>query len=157
MKAVNCPPNYYGNPLNGQCVQHCPSVGGVQLFSDTNPNVKMCVYVCPEGYYIQNETSNWTCVTSCAAYSDRFLDFVQMKCVQNCPNGTYSFLTNRTCISRCPDGLFGDPFLKKCASGCTNNYFSDSTTNMCVPVCPYGYFGDISASRVCAVTCSVAT
>ena len=54
VKSTSCPAGQYGNPLNGLCVQYCPMVGTVQLFADMNPNVKMCVYVCPNNYYIMN-------------------------------------------------------------------------------------------------------
>lgn len=54
LKSTDCPPNYWGNPINGQCVQYCPVVSGVQMYADKNPNVKMCVYVCPTNYFIQN-------------------------------------------------------------------------------------------------------
>jgi len=126
------------------------------MFADTNPNVKLCVYVCPTGYYIRNETNDWTCVTTCLGTPNRFIDYVSMKCVASCPNGTFSF-SNGTCLTKCPSSSYGDPFLNKCDSTCTNNYFRDPTTRMCVPVCPYGYFGDISDSRTCSQVCSVAT
>lgn len=54
MASKNCPGGQYGNPLNGQCVQNCPLVGTVQLFANTDPNIKMCVYICPNNYYMQN-------------------------------------------------------------------------------------------------------
>lgn len=54
VKSTACPPNYYGNPVNGQCTLYCPIVNGVQMFANMNPNVKMCVYSCPPNYYMQN-------------------------------------------------------------------------------------------------------
>ena len=156
VKSQNCPSGQWGNPWNGQCVTHCPSSGGVQLFADMNPNVKMCVYYCPKNYYIQNETNNWKCVSDCTGVANRFIDYISMKCVQNCPNGTFAY-SNGTCLTKCPTNSYGDPFLNKCDSTCTGNYFTDPTTQMCVPVCPYGYFGDKTAGYHCYQTCSVAT
>lgn len=155
VRSQDCAAGQYGNPLNGQCVQYCPMVSGVQLFADMNPDVKMCVYVCPNNYYIQNETNNWTCVSTCLGISNRFIDYTTMKCVSYCPNGTFSY-SNGTCLTKCPAGTYGNPFLNKCDSGCTNSYFADPTTNMCVPICPYGYFGDTNG-MICRTTCSVAT
>jgi hypothetical protein len=79
-----------------------------------------------------------------------------MRCVSNCPNGSFSF-TNGTCLTSCPPNFFGDPFLRKCDSTCTSNYFSDPTIRMCVPVCPYGYFGDITGGYKCVTTCTILT
>ena len=58
------------------------------MYSDTNPNVKMCVYVCPDGYYIQHVANNWTCVTTCLA--NTYIDYVTSKCVGTCPHGSFS-------------------------------------------------------------------
>lgn len=54
VKSKNCPTDRYGDPTTGLCVEHCPIYNGVQLFIDDNPNRKMCVYVCPDGFYQQN-------------------------------------------------------------------------------------------------------
>lgn len=58
-----CPNGFYGDPVNGICTNNCPGTVSVQMFADTNPNIKMCVYVCPKGFYIQNITANRTCVS----------------------------------------------------------------------------------------------
>lgn len=65
VKAKDCPTGQYGNPIDGTCVDTCPLVGSVQLYADTNANVKMCVYVCPSGYYMETVAGKPTCVTSC--------------------------------------------------------------------------------------------
>lgn len=54
VKSKNCPASEYGDPVTGRCAAQCSSVNGQQLFIDDNPNRKICVYVCPTGYYRQN-------------------------------------------------------------------------------------------------------
>ena len=119
-------------------------------------NVKMCVYVCPTGYYIQNLTNNWKCVSSCASL---FIDYVGKKCVSTCPDGTYAHSTQE-CLIECPDTFFADPVNHKCAGDCDDaaGYFADPTTKTCVQVCPHGYFGDSSSgSKICELQCQDAT
>lgn len=117
----------------------------------------MCVYVCPEGYYIQNLTDDWRCVDNCSEVDpDLYIDYVSKICVTQCPDGTYSYSTNQ-CLTNCPDGSFADPDNHKCDVDCnnTNNgYYADPTTNMCVPQCPFGYFGDDSTGpKLCEQEC----
>lgn len=95
VKSIHCPANEYGNPLTGNCVADCPGNGILELFADTNPNVKLCVYVCPKGYYIQNITGSRECVLSCPA--TYYIDYVRRSCVQNCSEGTFSF-NNGSCV-----------------------------------------------------------
>lgn len=154
VRAQACPGTTVGDPFTGACTSTCSTTASGQTFSDLNPSVKLCVFICPTNFYIQNITGNFTCVTGCLA--SYFIDYVTMRCVQNCPNGTFSF-TNGTCLSSCPSGSFGDPLLNKCDSSCSGGLFSDPPTGMCVPVCSYGYFGDITGGRRCLRTCSVTT
>ena len=95
VKAKDCPPGEYGDPINKVCTLHCPSVAatGVQLFADTDSNVKMCVYVCPEGFYIKNITNAWECVSECGT-SSMYIDYVDKKCVTDCPDGTFAHTSN---------------------------------------------------------------
>lgn len=86
--ATSCPSQHYGDPVNGICTTNCPGTVSVQMFADTNPNVKMCVYVCPKGFYIQNITSNRTCVPACLPNS--FINYVTNMCVTNCSVGTFA-------------------------------------------------------------------
>lgn len=83
-----CPSGFYGDPLNGVCTNNCPGNSSVQMFADTNPNVKMCVFVCPNGFYIQNITSNRTCVSTCL--SNYYINYVTKTCVSNCSVGTFA-------------------------------------------------------------------
>lgn len=125
------------------------------MYSDQNPNVKMCVYVCPDGYYRQNRTNNWTCVTSCL--SNQFIDYVTMTCVTECPTGSYAY-SNGTCLNSCPASTFADPNSPpKCQATCSGGLFSDPTTRTCVSKCPHGYFGDITNGYTCQQTCTVNT
>ena len=154
VNATSCPANTYGDPINGVCAAHCPSPNGNQMFADTNPNVKMCVYICPEGYYIQNISNNWTCVTTCLA--NYYIDYVTDTCVATCPHGSFSH-TNGQCLNECPSpAFFANPLTDQCDAACTANYFADPTTQTCVPVCPHGYFGDTNG-YTCVQTCTVAT
>lgn len=57
------------------------------MYGDNNTDVKMCVYVCPDGYYSQNLTNNYLCVDDCGSL---FIDYVNKKCVSVCPDGTYA-------------------------------------------------------------------
>lgn len=63
---VGCPAGNYGDPVSKACTTACTGTASIKLFADTNPNVKMCVYVCPIGYYAQTTPSR-TCVTTCTA------------------------------------------------------------------------------------------
>lgn len=100
------------------------------MYSDRNPNVKMCVFVCPNGYYIQHLANNWTCVTTCIN-NNYFIDYVNKKCVLTCPAGYYAY-SNGSCLTACPSPLYANPFLRVCDSSCTHGYFSDPTTRFCV-------------------------
>ena len=92
VKSIDCQSGYYGDPINKVCTQHCPTVSAtVQLFADKNPNVKMCVYVCPDGYFIQNDTNAWECVSNC---TPKFADYIDKKCVTTCPDGTFAHSDN---------------------------------------------------------------
>jgi len=152
--STDCPSTYYGDPLNRVCTQNCPGNSTVQLFSDTNSNVKMCVYYCPTGYYRQNITGNRTCVTNCLP--NYYIDYTNDICTQTCPNGTFSYL-NGSCLSACPTPYYADNVLHICDTTCASGKFRDSTTNYCVVQCPPGYFGDITGGYICVKTCSVAT
>lgn len=103
IKSTECPSGQYGNPLTGTCTANCPGDGSIELFADTNPNVKKCVYVCPESFYIQNITGNRTCVSSCLA--TYFINYVTRMCVKNCSAGTFA-LNNGSCVSACPSPFF---------------------------------------------------
>ena len=51
----------------------------------------MCVYVCPDGYFIQNDTNAWECVANC---TPKFADYIDKKCVTTCPDGTFAHSDN---------------------------------------------------------------
>jgi hypothetical protein len=61
---LGCPAGEYGDPINKLCTSACPGSATIKMYADTNPNIKMCVYVCPIGYYSQTTPSR-ECVTSC--------------------------------------------------------------------------------------------
>ena len=151
---TGCPASTYANPVTGTCSQYCSSVNGVQMFADTNANRRICVYVCPTGFYQQNESNAWLCVSGCI--SNRWIDYVSMACVATCPSGSYSF-SNGSCVSKCSGSLYADPFTRNCSTSCSNSYFSDPSSSTCVSLCPPGYFGDITGGYKCTQTCSVAT
>lgn len=154
VNATKCPSGYYGDPLNDICTNNCPGNITTQMFADTNPNVKMCVYICPSGYYRQNITNNRTCVNKCLA--NYFIDYVNLICVSTCPNGTYAY-TDGSCRSYCPSGFYADADLHICNTTCDNNNFRDPVNNFCVAQCPPGYFGDVSGNYLCVKTCSIST
>lgn len=153
VNATACPANFYGDPSTGNCVNNCPGSAG-QLFADTNPNVKLCVYICPDGFYRQNITNNRTCVSSCLP--NTYIDYINLICVSTCPAGTYAYL-NGTCLKSCPTNFYGDSSLHTCDTVCTGGKFRDVVNNFCVVQCPPGYFGDITGGYICRTTCSVAT
>jgi len=103
VKSTQCPTNQYGNPLTGACVSDCPGNGTTELFADTNPNVKMCVYVCPYSFYIQNITGSRLCVSSCQP--SYYINYVDKICVKNCSAGTFA-LNNGSCVSACPSPFY---------------------------------------------------
>lgn len=154
VNATTCPAGSYASPFTGSCVTDCPNNSTVQTYADTNPNVNLCVYMCPVGFYKQNLTNNHTCVSSCL--TNYFIDYINLICVQNCPNGSYSYV-NGSCLMACPSGFYANPILNLCNTTCANSTFRDPTTNFCVVVCPPGYFGDISGNYICVKTCSVST
>ena len=105
VNATSCPTTTYGDPLNQVCTADCPASSTIQMFADTNPNVKLCVYICPAGYYQQNLINNHTCVSICLA--NYFIDYVNLLCVATCPNGSYAY-TNGSCVKSCPTGFYAD-------------------------------------------------
>jgi len=124
------------------------------MFADTNPNVKLCVYICPKNFYRQNLTSNRTCVSQCLA--NYFIDYINLICVSTCPNGSYAYV-NGTCLTNCPGGFYADANLRICNTTCASGNFRDVVNNFCVVQCPPGYFGDITGGYICVKTCSVST
>ena len=157
VNATSCPANTYGDPLSGDCVANCPNTVSVKTYSDRNPNVKLCVYVCPANFYQQDIADNYTCVSACL--TNYFIDFFTYACVQNCPNATYSYDygNNGVCLTSCPNSFYADPLLNACKSTCTGGRFRDATNNFCVLLCPPGYFGDVTAGYICNAVCSVST
>ena len=165
VKATKCPAAApYGNPLTGLCVNDCPGDATTQLFADTNPNVMLCVYVCPAGYYIQNISSSpRICVPSCTANYN--INYVTNTCVQNCSAGTFAI--SGTCLQSCPSPYYAQNSSTVsgiCVQQCSGGKFRDSTTRTCVPQCPPGYFGDITGdvsdatgTYICKKTCFVST
>lgn len=154
VNATSCPSGLIGDPISQTCVPNCVFNSTIQMYSNTNPNVNLCVYVCPPNYYKQNSTGNNTCVSSCLTNS--FIDFVNGICVGTCPKGSYSNL-NGTCLPTCTSGYYANPFTNRCATSCTNQTFTDPTSNFCVFRCAPGYFGDVTGGYVCVKTCSVST
>lgn len=154
VNATSCPIGTYGSAFTGACETDCPNNSTLQTYSDTNPNVKLCVFVCPRGFYKQDIGANHTCVSSCM--TNYFIDYVNLICVDTCPNGSYAYV-NGSCLMGCPNGFFADAKLRKCSSTCGNGTFRDSTTNFCVTMCPPGYFGDITGNNSCVKTCSSTT
>jgi hypothetical protein len=63
----------------------------------------MCVYVCPDGYYIQNITGNRTCVQTCLP--NYYINYVSKICVTNCSVGTFA-LNNGSCVFSCPSPFY---------------------------------------------------
>jgi len=147
-------PGYYGDPLNVICTNNCPGNTSVQMFANTNPNVKMCQYICPGGYFRQNMINNRTCVSGCL--SNYYIDYVNLICVTTCPNGTYAYL-NGSCLFACPNTFYADSTLHICNTVCAGGKFRDSTSNFCVSQCPPGYFGDITGGYICNKICSIVT
>jgi hypothetical protein len=154
VNATSCPAGYYGDPLAHVCTQNCPGNSTTQMFADTNPNVKLCVYICPYGYYRQNITNNRTCVNQCLP--NYFIDYTNQLCVTTCPSGTFAYL-NGSCLNRCPTGFYADPNSSMCNSTCNGGNFRDPTNSYCVAQCSPGYFGDVSGGYLCVKTCSVTT
>jgi proprotein convertase subtilisin/kexin type 5 len=154
VNATQCPSGYYGDPLNVVCTASCPGNSSVQMFANTDPNIKMCQYICPNGYYRQNISSNRTCVSSCL--SNYYIDYVNLICVTTCPSGTYAYL-NGSCLFACPSLFYGDSSLRICNTTCANGKYRDVTSNFCVTQCPPGYFGDSTGGYICTKTCSVST
>lgn len=154
VNATTCPTSMYGDIITGQCTTDCTNTASIQTYADTNPNVKLCVYICPRNFYRQKIPTNNTCVSSCL--TNYFIDYINLICVQTCPNGTYAYL-NGSCLSACPGGFYADDNLNICNTTCANNRFRDGTKNFCVSMCPPGYFGDMSNLYTCRLNCSNTT
>lgn len=154
VNATSCPVDFYGDPVNRVCTNNCPGNSTTQLFADTNPNVKLCVYICPAGFYRQNITTNRTCVRECLA--NYFIDYTNLICVSTCPNGTYAY-ANGSCLTKCPNSFYADSNTNMCNSTCNGGKFRDPTNNFCVSQCSPGYFGDITGGYVCVKTCGTST
>ncbi|CAL6082734.1 Conserved_hypothetical protein [Hexamita inflata] len=107
-----CPENYYIHTVNGvkQCVSSCKALG-MAVSNDGIYCVDECVF-----YRYQN--GEFFCYDMCLDY-DNYLqienktycypdcgnqnyDPVADKCVDKCPNGTYSYY--RLCLAQCPTG-----------------------------------------------------
>lgn len=159
VNATSCSNGTYGDPYSGACVSDCnPTNSSLQTYANTNPNVKLCVLVCPPNFYKQNMYLNHTCVSSCL--TNFFIDYATLTCVAICPNGSYAHSTGE-CLTSCPNGLYADDDSHLCRSTCVNGTFRDDTSNFCVSKCPAGYFGDITGNGstinntyMCVKTCS---
>lgn len=111
----DCPNGEYGDPINKICTSNCPGTTTIKMFADTNVNVKMCVYVCPLGYYAE-ATPSRKCVTTCTT---GFINDVTRECVSICPPGTFSETSPvAKCVTKCSGGLYAynssTPFCTTC-------------------------------------------
>ena len=154
VNAINCPASEYGDPHNQTCVTDCPNNSTLKTYANTNPNVKLCVMVCPANFYKQDLTDNHTCVPQCLP--NYFIDYVSAVCVGTCPNGSFAYL-NGSCLSSCPAGWFADDALHICNTTCAGGTFRDPTSRYCVNTCPPGYFADITSGYICVTICSNVT
>jgi proprotein convertase subtilisin/kexin type 5 len=73
-----------------------------------------------------------------------------MRCVTQCPSGSYGNNQNWTCIGNCPAEVFGYKLdlANLCVEECPPPYFAFVSTRNCVTNCGAGLFGD-TATRTC--------
>lgn len=91
-----CPSGSYADSMNRRCIDVC---SGVQygFYNVTNQD-RLCMYVCPEGFY-----GYWPNKT----------------CMAVCPDGTYGQNTTNTCVDVCPEGSYADDFEHLCVRNCS--------------------------------------
>ena len=68
-----------------------------------------------------------------------------MRCIAQCPPGSYADNSTWKCVPICPSNpaLYGDIVARVCVINCPNSYYGDDSTRTCVPVCatsPVVYF-----------------
>ena len=124
-----CPDPYFGvnSTTNYYCTQYCPT-GEYKYVSDDG-SVRMCVDVCPDGY---------------------FGDSLTMACVEECPDYHYGNPGDNLCILDCQP-LYADDSLKQCVEVCVDEGTTASNTSYhCQDQCDYGEF---ELDKVCETGC----
>ena len=121
----------YADNSTYTCVSQCPS--SPNYYSD--PISGNCVLFCPEGLY--SETAGRTCTPYCSV---GFADNYTRRCVGTCPSSedTYADPTTRTCVKECPDGMVARNDTQTCVTytSCPSNTWSDLKSKHCVSRCP---------------------
>lgn len=61
-----------------------------------------------------------------------------MRCVAQCPPGSYADNSTWRCVARCPSNpaLYGDVNSRVCVINCPNNFYGDDSSRTCVLTCP---------------------
>uniref|UniRef100_A0AAR2IV67 P/Homo B domain-containing protein n=1 Tax=Pygocentrus nattereri TaxID=42514 RepID=A0AAR2IV67_PYGNA len=122
-------------------------------------NNHMCVAMCPDGYYSDQDTRECvkcyvTCATCQGHHSTNCLTCkaghfrLGNSCVENCPPSFYGNTTNGTC-EVC------DPSCAECSGsgnshclGCRDGYFLLAQKGICLHTCPSNYFPN-TQEKVC--------
>jgi hypothetical protein len=112
-------------------------------------NMNLCVSICPEGFFTNNNLSCSKCLDNCKECSNRY------EC-EECLTGYYYDNVVKGCliipINKCNEGssLNGEFVCTKCA----NDYYRiDSDIEPCVPECPESYYPDYTNDIISCIQC----
>ncbi|CAD8214253.1 unnamed protein product [Paramecium pentaurelia] len=124
---MGCPMGTYNLQYTKLCLSCYPGCATCK-----NGNYNGCL-TCSVGYFMNGGT---TCINSCIIEPDLVQDWVNGKCVQQCPQGTY--------IRTLDSGALA------CTEDCPKYYYS----NICVSACPSQTYLDKQICKSCAGPCS---
>ena len=155
----------------------CGELTGTFGFDNLTSGYKVCLAVCPSGYFSENVTR--TCTTLCPfspvqlyAYNgtkecmpycnDSYADDNNRKCVAQCLSTSYPNADNSTnkCVFTCPadPDFYADSNV--CVYYCTTpGYYADTNLRLCVARCTnvtHNQYGDPRTGR-CVQSCSLGT
>jgi hypothetical protein len=174
---MNCPTNYYADPLTFKCTLKC---SGASYFGD-NTTKQCTTSVCAGRAYRQNDTKVCvgTCLNNNSLGAHEWGDNSSGYCVATCPANTYgdpqynmecvatcsaspspTFGLNNLCVVNCSSTTWADPYSPNriCTTSCTStpsDSYGYNLTRTCVLGCPDGEFAhNVSGTPLCVLGCT---
>ena len=126
-------------------------------FDNQTSGYKLCLAVCPDGYFSENVTR--TCTALCPSTPVKLFAYNGTReCMPYC-NDSYADESNWKCVSQCLSVAFpnADNSTNKCVFTCPSDpdFYADS--NVCVYYCTTAsYYADPS-DRICRSRCTNVT
>lgn len=149
--------NYIDNGIK-ICVDSCLSIGMVTI-----EDKKTCESTCPDGKYINNQTSQCVsecpdalfikdkrCIEKCESFYIGANDSFPKQCLNECPFDYY-IKEDKQCVRNCP--VVVDLETKKCLTNCGNMYIVETFgVKECISKCPKPLI-DSKVNMICVVNC----